>query len=156
MIETINWLKRSKWWKLLGFAAILTFGFINLTMVTTATSVGSLASKQKKVKDRSFVVFWKYQGKALKSFFGLPRVHAAWKGFTREVVPNTRNEVLNHPSHDALLKPLTSGSQHLGCCILVFQCSSTWRIWIFWRGWTIFWVFYLFSDRTTVFLANGR
>ena len=108
MIVTIKWLKRSKWWRLLGFAAILTFGFINLTMVTTTTSVGSLASKQKKVKDRSFVVFLKYQGKALKSFFGLPRVHAAWNGFTREVVPNIKNEVLNHPSHDALLKRLTN------------------------------------------------
>ena len=153
MIETIKWLKRSKWWKLLGFAAILTFGFINLTMVTTATSVGSLALKQKEVKDRSFVVFWKYQGKALTSFSGLPRVHAVWNGFTREVVPKTKNEVLKHPSHDALLKPLTSSSQHLIYCSLVFQCSSTWRIWIFWRGWTIFWVFYLFSDRTTVWLA---
>ena len=36
--------------KITWFAAILTFGFINLTMVTTATSVGSLASKQSKSK----------------------------------------------------------------------------------------------------------
>ena len=36
--------------KITWFAAILTFGFINLTMVTTATSIGSLASKQNKSK----------------------------------------------------------------------------------------------------------
>ena len=36
--------------KITWFAAILTFGFINLTMVTTAASVGSLASKQSNSK----------------------------------------------------------------------------------------------------------
>ena len=36
--------------KITWFAGVLTFGFINLTMVTTATSVGSLASKQSNSK----------------------------------------------------------------------------------------------------------
>ena len=114
MIETRKWLKRSKWWKLL--TAILTFGFINLTMVTTATSVGWLASKQKKVKDRSVVVFWKCQGKALKSFFGLPRVHAAWNGlpmtsFRRPKMKWSTIQVMNQ------VKPLTSSSQHLDIAV---------------------------------------
>lgn len=38
-MEKINW-----------FAAILTYGFIKLKMVIAATSVASLASKQKKSK----------------------------------------------------------------------------------------------------------
>ena len=44
--------------KITWFAAILTSGFINLTMVRMATSVGLLACfEAKKVKDQSFVVF---------------------------------------------------------------------------------------------------
>ena len=36
--------------KITWFAAILMSGFINLTMVTMATGIGLLASKQKKSK----------------------------------------------------------------------------------------------------------
>ena len=59
--------------KITWFAAILTSGFINLTMITT---VNGNAYKRwfacfeaKIVKDLSLVVFSRYQGKTLKSFF---------------------------------------------------------------------------------------
>ena len=54
----IKWFKRSKYL----VAAMLTSGLAQRLQAL----VGLLRSK--KVKDRSFVVFWKYQGKALKFF----------------------------------------------------------------------------------------
>ena len=65
-------------------------------LATTATSVGSLASQQKKSKIRLFVAIWNYQEKNEKSlcfffffFFFLHRVNVAWNEFT---VPSRRSE----------------------------------------------------------------
>ena len=58
MIETVKWFTTGQVVKITLFAAILTSGFVNLTMATTATGVGSLASKidhlwsSKSIKER--------------------------------------------------------------------------------------------------------
>ena len=50
------------------------------------------------VKDLSFVVFLKYQGKALKYYFCSHQVQIYF-----QVIPKAKNEVGNHPRHDAIL-----------------------------------------------------
>ena len=77
------------------------------------------------------MVFWKYQGKDLKSVFCSHCVQSY-----RRVVSKVK------PSKSwSNFRRWPPRSQNLGCCSVVFPRSLTWKSW---RGWTIFWVFYLF------------
>ena len=99
MIEAIKRFKGSKWWKLLG-CRYLDFWF------------GHYGYKRyfacfvaKKMKDRSLVVIWKYQGKVLKFFFVFNIMYMLRGTNSRylPVVPKAKSEVGSRPSHDATL-----------------------------------------------------
>ena len=98
MIERIKWFKgasgENDW-----FAAILTSGFIKLTLATTATSVGSLASLQK--SQRSIICgHLKVSRKGFEVFLLFASCPRSVERIYRRVVPKIKNEMGNHPSHD--------------------------------------------------------
>ena len=102
-------------------------------MATTATSAFA-CFVAKKGKDRPFVVFWKYQGKALKCFFVC--VCVCVRLFVC-IVYMQRGTNLASEGQEWSEQPCKSWrnynrwpprNQNLGYCSLVFPCSLTWRV----------------------------
>ena len=98
----IKWFKSSKWWKLHGLPLSWLMVF-NLKDGHNDYKRWFACFVAKNVKDRSFVVFWKCQGKALKFFVCIVYIECRVERIYRLVVKKAKNEVGNHPSHDATL-----------------------------------------------------
>lgn len=120
--------------KITWFASILTLGWWPWCW---AALVHLLHSK--KVKDRSFFIFWQNQGKALKIFFACIVYSMEW--IHHHTRPKMRQAIIQ------------VSTQNVEYCSVIFPCDSMCHVWIFWRVWTIFCVFYLFFSFDQVQLS---
>ena len=94
MIEKIKWFKGASsenYW----FAAILTSGFIKLTLATTATSIGSLDPLEKSQRSITCGLL-KVSRKGFEVFLFFAFVHAASSEFT--VASFRRSKMNGQPS----------------------------------------------------------
>ena len=103
MIETIKWFKGASsenYW----FAAILTSGFIKLTLATTATSVGSLDSLEKSQRSITYGLL-KVSRKGFEVFLLFAFVHAALSEF---IVASFRRSKMKWATIQAMTQLLTA------------------------------------------------
>ena len=103
MIEKIKWFKGASsenYW----FAAILTSGFIKLTLATTATSIGSLDSLEKSQRSITCGLL-KVSRKGFEVFLLFAFVHAASSEFT---VASFRRSKMKWATIQAMTQLLTA------------------------------------------------